>query len=158
MPHVSVASATFPQCFLRLDGSGVTTSTNNGSGTVNCQSGVGPYETLVLDHPAGQPSDVFTIGSTAFSQVFLRMDSSSVHGFDGNGGGIVNCQFTPGPYEHFRFETQTDGTRAIASVNFPGTYLRMDGTGVHSADNGSGTVNCQGSVGPYEKFLVSEVK
>jgi hypothetical protein len=54
MPQVSIASAAFPQCFLRLDGSGVTTSTDNGSGTVNCQSGVGPYETLVLDTPAGQ--------------------------------------------------------------------------------------------------------
>lgn len=86
------------------------------------------------------------------------MDSSSVHGFDGNGGGIVNCQYTLGPYEHFRFETQTDGIRVIASVNFQGTYSRMDGTGVHSADNGSGIVDCQGSVGPYEKFSISEIK
>ncbi len=40
----------------------------------------------------------------------------------------------------------------IESVHFPGTYLRMDGNGVRELPDGSGTVNCQKSVGPWERF------
>lgn len=154
MQKVSIRSATFPQCYLRIDGSGISSFQERGAGTVNCQSYVGPYETLDIINQPGQPNDVFAIASTAFSNVFLRMDSRSVHGFSNDGNGTVNCQFGAGPYELFRLERQSDGTQAIASVNFPGTYLRVDGRGVHASNSGSGNVNCQGSVGPYEKVII----
>jgi hypothetical protein len=155
MATVTVRSATFPNCYLRLDGHGVTSPTGPGAGKVNCQAGAGPYETLRLEKISGAGENVFAIASTAFPNVYLRMDASNVHGSSGSGAGVVNCQFTHGPYESFHLEFQENGTIAIASVQFPGTYLRMDGTGVHSDPNGSGVVNCQGSVGPYEMFIIS---
>lgn len=155
MQNVTIQSASFQECFLRLDGRDVKSSKDNGSGIVNCQAFAGPYETLRLSNQPGHGHDVFSIGSTEFPNVYLRMDAKDVKGFNGDGSGTVNCQFGAGPYELFRFETQQDGTRAIASVNFPGAYLRMDGRGVHAADEGSGHVNCQGTVGPYEKFLIN---
>lgn len=48
---------------------------------------------------------------------------------------------------------------AIASVQFPGVYLRMDGAGVTVGTNtpgGAGTVNCQGIASTYEKFRLEE--
>ncbi|NUT45803.1 MAG: hypothetical protein HOV94_00585 [Saccharothrix sp.] len=42
-------STAFPKVYLRLDGSGVTSSTGTGSGTANCQWGVGATEEFVLD-------------------------------------------------------------------------------------------------------------
>lgn len=158
-PTVSIASAQFPNCYLRLDGAGVTKVSGTGGGTANCQNYIGPSETLKLLPVAGKP-DVFNIGSTAFPSVFLRVDASAVHGYSDSGAGTVNCQYTAGPYEQYRLETQTDGSRAIASVQFPGTYLRMDGSkvpGHGSLPGGAGTVNAQGSVGPYERFLIAKV-
>jgi hypothetical protein len=56
-------------------------------------------------------------------------------------------------WEKFRFEPQPDGSKAIASVQFPGVYLRLDNSTGGGGNSGSGTVNCQGYVGAYEKFL-----
>lgn len=58
------------------------------------------------------------------------------------------------PWEKFRFEPQPDGSKAIASVEFPGVYLRLENSTGGGGISGSGTVNCQGFVGDYEKFLI----
>ena len=57
------------------------------------------------------------------------MDGTGFTAFNPAGGGAVNCQHGVGAFERFRFEPQADGFFAIASVAFPGVYLRMDGTG-----------------------------
>jgi hypothetical protein len=155
MPTVTIRSATFPNCYLRLDGRGVTSPTGPGGGKVNCQAQAGSYETLRLEKISGAGENVFAIGSTAFPNVYLRMDASNVHGPSEGGAGVVNCQFTHRSYESFHLEFQENGTVAIASVQFPGAYLRMDGRGVHSDPDGSGIVNCQGSIGSYENFIIS---
>jgi hypothetical protein len=81
------------------------------------------------------------------------MDGSGVTGPTAPGGGTVNCQGYIGPWEKFRLIPQGDGTVAISSVQFPNVYLRMDGSGVTGpVAPGGGTVNCQGYVGPWEKF------
>jgi hypothetical protein len=91
--------------------------------------------------------------SAQFLNVDLRMDGSGVTAFSGLGGGTVNCQFGVGAWERFRLEPQTDGTVAIASLAFPGVYLRMDGNGVTAFSGlGGGTVNCQFGVGAWERF------
>ncbi|KAJ3288226.1 hypothetical protein HK104_008269 [Borealophlyctis nickersoniae] len=154
MQNVTIRSATFEQCYLRLDGSSVNAFTGPGSGTANCQTDVGDWERLNIQPVAGS-SDIVNIGSAAFPNVFLRMDGQDVHTFTAEGGGTVNLQFTAGPFEQFRLETQPDGTTAIASVAFPGTYLRMDGRNAHWDPNGFGIINCQASVGPFEKFHIS---
>jgi pregnancy-associated plasma protein-A len=91
--------------------------------------------------------------SAQFPNVYLRMDGSALTQYAASGGGTVNCQFSAGPWEEFRFEPQGDGSVAIGSVQFPNVYLRMDGRGVTQfAASGGGTVNCQFGVGDWEKF------
>jgi hypothetical protein len=109
IPNVGVAirSVNFPNAFLRLDGSGVTASQGTGVGTVNCQyysSGTYPdsqsdYEVFeLLNLLASTPfeeDDIQSLKSTAFPQVFLRIDGSNVTQFQGGGSGTVNGQFYP---------------------------------------------------------------
>jgi hypothetical protein len=91
---VNIASVAFPSVFLRMDGRGVTSFSEGGGGTVNCQYTAGPWETFTLTtvDPGGTGGIFVNIESVAFPNVFLRML------FDGNGGpngsGTVNCQYT----------------------------------------------------------------
>jgi len=101
------------------------------------------------------------IASVQFRNVFLRMDGTGVTHPTGSGGGTVNCQFSAGSWETFNLIGQSDGTFGIASVAFPGVYLRMDGTGVtRPTGSGGGTVNCQYSASTqlapnaWEKFYI----
>lgn len=90
------------------------------------------------------------IESKQFPNVFLRMDGTYVTQF-GPGGGTVNCHYGAQTYEQFELIGQADGTFAIASIKFPGRYLRMNASGVSSD---GGTVNCQFGAWPWEKFYV----
>ncbi|KAH0551500.1 hypothetical protein GP486_007285 [Trichoglossum hirsutum] len=156
MVNVTIRSAAFPNCYLRLDGRGITKFNNSGSGHVNCQSYVGPYETLQLDkHPDG----TLGICSATFEKIYLRLDAKGFTKSSGKGGGVVNCQFGSSDDEKFRLVDQPDGSKAIASVKWPGVYLRMDGsTGpLAGNDNGLGLVNAELSVGPWEKFIINDV-
>jgi hypothetical protein len=92
-----------------------------------------------------------TIGSAAFPGVYLRLDGTGVTAPSGDGGGTANAQFGAGAKEQFRLEDQSDGSIAIASVAFPGVYLRIDGRSVTGPGNG-GVVNAQFGVGPWEKY------
>jgi hypothetical protein len=83
-----------------------------------------------------------TIVSDCFNNRFLRMDGEDI---SPSGGGTVNCQYGAQTYERFELIGQADGTFAIASIKFPGVYLRMDSNGV---------VKSQFGVGLYEKFYV----
>jgi hypothetical protein len=70
----------------------------------------------------------------------------------------VNCQYGASASETFTLEWQPDGTVAIASVQFPGVYLRMDGTGVTAPTaSGGGTVNCQYGASAWETFRLTGV-
>jgi hypothetical protein len=98
------------------------------------------------------------IESAQWPGVFLRMDGTGVTSPDGAGGGVVNCQFTAGAYEKFNIVNQADGTVNIESAQWPGVFLRMDGTGVTSPEGaGGGVVNCQFTAGAYEKFNIVNV-
>jgi hypothetical protein len=87
--------------------------------------------------------------------VYLRMDGRRVVPSQ-DGGGTVNCQAYGhrGPWEEFLTLDQGDGTVAIASNAFGGVYLRIDGREVVPSQDGGGTVNCQGYIGPWEKFRI----
>ncbi|MGW9211359.1 fascin domain-containing protein [Embleya sp. NPDC055664] len=93
-----------------------------------------------------------TIRSTFFQNIYLRMDGTGVTAATDNGGGTVNCQYGTGPWTTFKVHPQTDGSYSFESVAFPNVYLRMDGTGVPETKAGGGMVNCQYSIGPWEKF------
>jgi Vacuolar protein sorting-associated protein 62 len=76
----------------------------------------------------------------------------------GPGGGVANCQYGAGPYETLDVVSQSDGTVTIGSTTFSNVFLRMDGRDViRPMDAGSGVVNAQFGVGPYEKFVISNV-
>jgi Vacuolar protein sorting-associated protein 62 len=158
--NISIRSATFPRTYLRLDGRGITAFHNSGSGHVNCQSYVGTYEVLQLNK---NPDGTFGIRSATFPNVYLRLDAKNFKKSSGNGGGTVNCQFGAAENEKFRLVDQPDGSKAIESVQFPGVYLRMDGTPTPGPfkdpanDNGLGVVNAELSVGPWEKFFIDEI-
>jgi hypothetical protein len=90
-----------------MDGSGVTSPTGPGGGTVNCQFTAMAWEKfqLVLNQDgSGRNDGTFSIRSTAFPNVFLRMDGSGVTQPTGPGGGTVNCQFTAMAWESFRLQ------------------------------------------------------
>lgn len=104
------------------------------------------------------------IGSTAFTNVFLRMNGSGVTQHLTTGGGIVNCQFGHLDFEAFDIipvgmapslainAGQKTIPFAVRSREF-GTFLRMDGSEVTQfVVGGSGTVNCQFDVGTSEVF------
>jgi pregnancy-associated plasma protein-A len=147
---IQIQSAQFPQAYLRMDGSGVTQFAGPGAGTVNCQFGAFSWEKFRLEP---QSDGSVAIASIQFPNVYLRMDGSGVTQFAVAGGGTVNCQFGANGWEKFRLEPQTDGTVAIASIQFPNVYLRMDASGVMQfAGAGAGIVNCQFGVGAWEKF------
>ena len=150
----AIASVAFPGVYLRLDGTDVTQPSDYGGGTVNCQFGAHPWEKFRLEE---QEDGTFAIASVAFPGVYLRLDGTDVTQPSDYGGGTVNCQFGAHPWEKFRLEEQEDGTFAIASVAFPGVYLRLDGTDVTKpSDYGGGTVNCQFGAHPWEKFRLEK--
>lgn len=148
--EVALRSVQFPQAHLRMDGSGISEFVAAGAGTVNCQATIGPFERFRLIQ---QDDGSVAIASTEFANVFLRMDGTGVTQFASPGGGMVNCQFGVGAFERFRLLPQGDGSVAIASNQFPSVFLRMDGTDVTQfSASGAGVVNCQATIGPFEKF------
>jgi hypothetical protein len=103
---VTIGSTTFPNVFLRLDGSGITRSLDPGGGRANCQFSAGPYEKFRL---VPQADGSTAIASTAFPNVFLRMDGRDVTRPMDAGSGVVNAQFGVGPYEKFVISNVTQG-------------------------------------------------
>lgn len=89
---VSIESQNFPGSFLRMDGSGVTTYSLDGGGTVNAQNYDGPWEKFIIEHEPN--TDTFSIRSQQFENIYLRLDGRDVtpnHDYP-FGAGTVNCQ------------------------------------------------------------------
>jgi hypothetical protein len=104
----------------------------------------------------GNPDGTCWIGVTGNSEGYLLLDGTGVHENSPSGGG--RAYFSRGvvdPGQKFRFVPQSDGTTAIASVAFPGVYLRMDGTGLSAGNPGpGGVINAQYGVDGFAKFLL----
>jgi len=131
-----------------MDGSGCTSMTGPGCGTVNAQYTQGPYEEFILHQNADGKT---AIESNQFRNANLRMDGSGITAFNTNGEGIVNAQYyavgsDTGGFEEFQIVQLSNPAGAVAfqSTAFPGCYLRLDGSGITSFNaNGEGTVNVQ---------------
>ncbi|MDT3321944.1 hypothetical protein Q4Q52_19610 [Shewanella sp. SP1S2-4] len=101
------------------------------------------------------------IRSNQFPQCLLRMSGQDSPQFNGDGFGTVNCQADQNdpdknPWEIFNAIRNGDGTVSFESMAFPSNYLRMAGEASPVFNgNGFGTVNCQASIGPWEKFNVA---
>ncbi|MEV0648000.1 papain-like cysteine protease family protein [Phytomonospora sp. NPDC050363] len=157
---ITIRSTAFPNVCLRLDGRGVTSTTTEGAGTVNCQfapGATGPYEKFKLRK---QADGSFSFESIAFPNVYLRLDGTGVTTQTTNGGGKVNCQFNAngGAREKFKLNAQPDGSFSIESVASPNVFLRMIATGLTApAGAGGGLVNAQFNAngGSHEKFVIA---
>lgn len=147
MPVVAIQSAEF-NVYLRMDGREVTGETGDGSGIVNCQYQIAPWEVFEISAP--DPDGAVTIASVSFPGIYLRMDAQGGSGPDARPG-AVNCQYGAGEWEKFRLEQQPDGTVLIGSVAFTGAYLRVDGRGVDESEPHGGTVGFTYAPGPWER-------
>jgi len=151
MVQVAIQSVLFPHRYVRLDGTGVTSFTPSGGGTVNTETSIGTYETFNL---VVNSDGTVSFKSIVFSSVFLRLDATGVAAghYLPSGGGIVNAQFTARSSERFRIHRKPDplgtyqGIVGIESAAFPGRYLRLDGS--------TGRVNVQGVFEKYEEFRI----
>lgn len=146
--QVSIKSQRFGS-FLSLDGTGVSAWNANGVGSAGAQKVLASWETLQIENHA---NGTFSILSSRFPGIYLRLDGRDVKEAKPAGVGLANCQYyTEGPargYELFKFHPQTDGSKTIESVAFPGVFLRVDGTG-------KGVVNGQWGAKSYERFIVT---
>ncbi|QPF87176.1 hypothetical protein IC762_13170 [Bradyrhizobium genosp. L] len=93
----SIVSA---NAYLRIDGASVTEFNAAGSGTVNCQyypQGTQPQAVPgndeVFQFVAIPNSPVVAIRSFNYPNAYLRMNAAGVGSRQGNGSGIVNCQY-----------------------------------------------------------------
>jgi hypothetical protein len=147
--HSTIASAVFPNVYLRMDPHDVTKDSPIG-GTVNCQFSAGELERFNV-HSLAKGSIAFE--SVAAPGVYLRMDGSDVKQVTEMGGGVVNCQFGTGELTEFKIVAQQNGALAIESSKYPGVFLRLDGRDVqHFMDSGGGIVNCQFGARGWETF------
>jgi phospholipase C len=144
---VALASVLFPDVFLRMDGSGVTSASDSGAGTVNCQLGVGPWEKF---HKRAQPDGTVAFESAAFPGTYLRMDARGIGEFgSAAGAGTVNCQFGVGPWEKFllldppfppvRWPHTSTNSQTFRGADYDSDYIALTDTNyIYTANDGSG--------------------
>jgi hypothetical protein len=143
---VALASVSFPDVFLRMDGSGITSASDSGAGTVNCQLGVGPWEKF---HKRAQPDATVAFESAAFPGTYLRMDARGIDEFgSAAGAGTVNGQFGVGPWEKFllldppfppvrRPRTSSTNSQTFGA-DYESDYVALtDATSIYSPDDAS---------------------
>jgi len=150
MVLVAIQAVQSPNHYVRLDGEGVTSFTDNGGGKVNTQAFIGTYETFTL---VINDDETVSFKSIFFDNVFLRLDGTGVTAGRKSlaGGGTVNAQYTDRALERFKIHRKNDpagilyqGIVGIESAAFPGRYLRLDGN----------KVNVQGVFKDYEEFKI----
>jgi len=146
---VAIRSVASPDHVVRLDGTGVTSLTGPGGGTVNTQTYISTYETFNL---VRNSDGTVSFGSTVFDKVFLRMDASDITQGTNvpQGGGVVNAQFTASTLEKFHINKkagdQYQGVVGIESDASRGRFLRLDAS--------AGKVNAQGIFSTLEEFEI----
>ena len=132
-----IQSVAFKDVFLRMDGKGISTTCGAGAGKVNCQRSMAPTGAFKVQK---QTDGTFTIESSKYPGVFLRMDGNGIHAFAGSGSGRVNCQFGASAWERFKLHEQSDGSYIAVfnktnHNNEVGKYIvetYVDGTMYHS--------------------------
>ena len=103
--------------------------------------------TLKLQAPA-----VNRFASASYPGVYLRLDGQNVNTGHPLGGG-ANGQFGAITWELYNVINQDDGSVTIASLEFPGVFLSMDGTGVNQAHPTGGSVQASWGAGTNARFF-----
>ena len=91
---VHLESASWNNVFIRMNGSGMSSSSPSGGGQVNCQYGAFSYERFYLRKEEG---GTFSFQSFKFPHCFLRLAGADVTEHKEKGGGKVNCQYQNDP-------------------------------------------------------------
>jgi hypothetical protein len=141
MNFVSIRSQAFPGTYIKADGTAVTQVITEGGGQVSGTTIVNPFSRWLIEK---RIDGTVAIRCPAYDDVYLRLDGR-FDAYSEHGSGVVNLQYTAGPYCLFKFNPQGDGSVSIESVEFPGKFLRF----------GDNVVNAQVGVGLYEKFFVA---
>lgn len=165
-----IESVNFPGIMVRMAGESPPHQEGPGFGTVNCQAPASsqdgnPWEQFKIHYLDTPTSHTVAFESVAFPGNYLRMAGENSPSQSGPGFGALNCQASIGPWEQFLidFLPPTPGAApppgdhaAIQSAAFAFNYLRLDSGGNTSFSTpGFGTVNCQTSIGPWEKFYIT---
>lgn len=149
-----IQSVAFKDCYLRVDGTGLTSYRQSGGGHVDCQAFGSEWEFVEIEE-LGYDSEgrrKVAIKSTAFDNVYLRMYAPKVNG----DGGEVNCQYGRQELEEFILHVVRGNRVRFESAAYKGIYLRMDGAFVGQG-GGFGWVNASSIAGPYEEFDLTDV-
>jgi hypothetical protein len=143
MSLVAIRSKTCGK-WVSLNGHGVNRYFSEGGGSVGLQPHVQSWEIFTL-RDLGNGTVAFE--STAFPNVYLRLDGTHIKpgtGYPG-GAGKVNGQFGLGHWEQFTIKRRNDSVHlGIESKEFPERFLRGSGD----------TVNGQGVWGGDEEFEI----
>lgn len=174
--------------FVRLDGTGVAVGSKDGGG--KCTSIAGRLDD-VLNDPWSEwarfnmhslDDGTTTFESASFPNVYLRMDGRGIHGFQPDGGGVVNGAYSARSYEHYRIHDIGGGLCNIESNYFNNIFLRLQpgrvgtittGSAVQSRSNGNEYIverpqetvlvwsghdpNCQYGAQAWEQFQIVPV-
>lgn len=92
------------------------------------------------------------LNSVAFAKFYLRLDGSGINAFLPSGGGTVNAQYGALEWEEFCIRVFPDDTIGFESIAFPGTFLRLDGSGVGRSRPSGGVANAQWGAFAWEHF------
>jgi hypothetical protein len=106
--------------------------------------------TLKLQQPV-----IHRFASVSYPGVYLRLDGQNV-GQPNPLGGTVNGQFGAFTWERYNVIPQDDGSSTIASVQFPGVFLSLDGAAVNPGNPVGGNVQAAWGVGPNSTFFVRQ--
>ena len=151
MTLVAIRSVASPDHYIGLDANGVSHFTPSGGGQAKTPTYVASYETFSLERNS---DGTVSFKSTAFKDVYIRLDGSNVHEGTNlsSGGGVVNGQFTAHSWEKFRIhkkESEFHKYKAVVGIEsaaFPGRYVRLD---AHK-----GVVNVQGVFKSLEELEI----
>ena len=99
-----IQSVAFKEVFLRMDGKGISTACGAGAGKVNCQRSMAPTGAFKVQK---QTDGTFTIESSKYPGVFLRMDGNNPSRKEEDFG-TVNCQYGAGAYEKFYLQNMPE--------------------------------------------------
>ena len=121
-----------------------------------CGFGAEGGASLAIDDNGDGTVSIRVLGIAPGGPAYLGYEGTGFRNSSSSGGGTAYFQQSKVMIgQKFRLEQQSDGTTAIASVNYPGVYLRMDGSGLSASNPGpGGVVNGQYGVGALEKFLL----
>jgi len=140
---------------------GLTAGADNGGGSTATVPSIDSTSTFALEKYSDGTVGIRLLSSPNF---YLRFDARGLNGTKAaGGGGLVNVQFYPteanhpgpGNFEAFKLYTNPDGSNAIGSLNFPNSYLSVNGTTVNGQFYPAGSLPATGSQEVFQILVLN---